>query len=213
MHILRILFGWRGRIDRTTYFSVIGLVSVLSGADMLVNFLVSTASPSGGIVMTIASLPLWAWCSLAVTVKRLRDMGRSPGLAFLPIGLIALTVIVMASSLLSAISINSGAGVIAAFLGGGLVLVIASLIAFGMMLWMVFAGSSPHGVGERLTLYGCDVAERAGDAARDHRLEAALNNALNARAAAPALALASPSRPSGLPQRPGAPAGGFGCRR
>lgn len=221
MGFLRIAFGWSGRIDRATFLSALGLLSVLGGIHFLLSGLITLISPAFGVPFSFLLLPLSGWSGLALNVKRLRDMGRSPGLAFLPMGLVALAIFTMLPSLAAAVSGANGAGVIAVFLGGGLALVVSAVVSLGMMFWLVCAGSSPNGSGKRLTLFGGggDAPEESG---RSAGLEAALNMALAQRAAAPAHASAAPApafalatagRPSGLPQRPGGAAGGFGRRR
>ena len=229
MGFLRIAFGWSGRIDRATFLSALGLLSLLGGIHFLLSGLITLISPAFGVPFSLLLLPLSGWSGLALNVKRLRDMGRSPGLAFLPIGLVALAIFTMLPSLAAAVSGANGAGVIAVFLGGGLALIVSAVVSLGMMFWLVCAGSSPNGSGKRLTLFGGGGGDAPEESGRSAGLEAALNMALAQRAAAPAHASAAPARasatpapafalatagrPSGLPQRSGGAAGGFGRRR
>lgn len=224
MNLLRIAFGWSGRIDRTTYLATFGMLTVLGTVFYIVSGAMMMAAPKLFVSLTLLSLPVSGWSSLVLNVKRLRDMGRSPAFAFLPMALWGGALFVALPGLLAAAVTKSGAGVVAALLGGGLLLMLAGIVPFGLLLWMAFAASSPNGSGERLSLF--DAAPRDVDAGPRPMLalDDALADALNRRSAQPAYAGAaaapagiSPVRASGLPQRPGgrvvAPGGGFGRRR
>lgn len=225
MNLLRILFAWSGRIDRSTFLATFGMMSVLGGVLFIPIGAITIAAPKLGGALTLLSLPLSGWCGLVINVKRLRDMGRTPALAFLPLALCLAGAALFLPGFLAALGMKSHVGVATALVGGGLLLILSGIVPIGMWLWMAFAKSSPTAVGERLTLFGAaERVERAGHEADRPSLglDAALEKALSGRSAAPAspnlaLSAAGPTRATGLPQRPVgrvvSPGGGFGRRR
>ncbi|QLP97540.1 MAG: DUF805 domain-containing protein [Rhodoblastus sp.] len=200
-----------GRIDRKTYRSAIGMLTIAGGLEMLLSSILIGLSPLlcwsfKGLFMLVS-----LWAGFALHVKRLRDMGRSPALLILPIGLIALAALTMGSMIYAALLAHSGAGVIAGLFGGGLVLIGASVVSSGMLLWMTFAGTSANAVG-LLSFNDSDHHDGPSETRRGLGLEAALNQALRGQESKPAPALSTLVRPSGLPRRPGVAVGGFGRR-
>lgn len=154
MHLLRVTFAWNGRVDRATYLAVFGVMSLFYMVYITVAVLISPLAPNVSMVATLAWLPLSAWSGLALNAKRLRDTGRSPALAFLPVGVMLLIAVLIAPSLAAALSVKSSAGVVGVLIGGSVAFVAAAVVGIAMVLWLAFAATSPHALGERLALFG-----------------------------------------------------------
>lgn len=212
MNSLRIAFGWSGRIDRPTFLSMFGLASAVGAAFSIMNAAVAFQSPKLALALTALYFPVSAWSALAINVKRLRDMGRSPTIAFIPIATFAASGLLLFHSVAAAAALRSEKTLIMGAVGFAALLCIACLVSVGVMIWLFFAASSPNGSGERLTLFG-DMSRDARDAGPSVGLASAMEEAISRRRstnAAPAYAPAM-TRPSGLPRRP--PGDGFGRRR
>lgn len=217
MNFLRIIFAWGGRIDRTTYLALMGLMSILGFVYWPLAGQVAAASPFLGSVVTLISWPVFGWSGLVINVKRLRDMGRSPLLAILPMGPILLAAFLVIPTVIGAAAAKDAGAIISALVSGGLILGVAALVNFGMSLWMCFAGGDPNAPGEKLSLFprdGGGDGRRGADAPAfdaDAMLAAALARreaemgGQSAQAAAPMHA-----RLAGLPQRAATPTIGPG---
>ena len=83
--MLNVLFSFRGRINRLTYFlSCLGMGAIIAVSAVTV-FLWVAAHRAGGpapvlllAVFVLTALPLAIWISLALQTKRFRDVGWNP---------------------------------------------------------------------------------------------------------------------------------------
>lgn len=200
MSILRILFGWGGRIDRPTFFGVSSLVlgpyAVVFGLglDMAsgLNARWRLASLAAGVLST--------WVGIALAAKRLRDAGRAPFWALAPAAIALASLGVSVGDLATADGLETALGDMSGLSFAG--------TAAGLLgLYLMFAGSNPQAEGERLRPFAS--ARPREDKAPALGMEAALQRALAERAAPPA----APSLRGSAPQPPLNRAAGFGRRR
>lgn len=219
MNFLRIIFAWGGRIDRTTYLALMGLMFILGLVYWALAGLAFAASPFLGSVVTLISLPVSGWSGLVINVKRLRDMGRSPLLAFLPMGLILLAALLVIPTAIGAAAAKDARAIVTALVSGSLILGVAVLVNFGMFLWMCFAGGDPNAPGEKLSLFPRDGGGggRRGADAPAFDADAILAAALARREAEMGVQSAQAAAPmharlAGLPQRAATPTIGPGGR-
>ena len=221
MQLVRIALGWNGRIDRMTFLCGAGALAVASLASQSLGWKVAPLSRGAQwIVWGVVALPLF-WSGFVLNVKRLRDMGRSPFLAFLPTLLVAGALILAVGGTFASVRRGDEYMFFSALILGGFAVVIAALASFAMMLWLALAGTHPSASGEDLSFAAAGMSSMAGGGATPP-LRAAAPAARSAPFAAPdgaasalqrALArrAAAPSA-SGFAPRPPRTPGGFGRR-
>ena len=216
MHFVRIALGWNGRIDRITFFAATAALALASLAIQALGWKAAMHAHGGQwLGWGVFALPLF-WSGFVLNVKRLRDMGRSPLIAFVPTLLMVGAVMLALGGTFAGARSGDGYMFLSALLLGGGAILVAALASIAMLLWLALARTHPAARGEDLSFAAAGAFGTAGPApayataARQPRAPgnpaAALANALARQDSAP------PSTASGLPRRPPVGSGHFGRR-
>jgi uncharacterized membrane protein YhaH (DUF805 family) len=217
MHFVRIALGWNGRIDRITFFAATAALALASLAIEALGWKAAMHARGGQwLGWGVFALPLF-WSGFVLNVKRLRDMGRSPLIAFVPTLLLVGAVMLALGGTFAGVRSGDGYMFLSALLLGGGVIVVAALASIAMLLWLALARTHPAARGEDLSFGAVAGAFGTAEPAPAYAIAAPRTSAPRNPAAALGDALARresapPFAASGLPRRPPAGGGGFGRR-
>jgi len=127
--MLDLLLSPRGRLDRTVYITALGLILL---AMLTVGFALGTLPAVPGPLILSGVWIVLAWPLACLTIKRFRDTGHGPAALWLFAPMAAVALISLAMS-----SLFPGAVLI----GFGLIAIVANLLGWAALLWLMLRPS------------------------------------------------------------------------